>query len=63
LIAAIEEPAFARRILECLKLPARSPPVEPASRTTIPPEPIAPDRDADWEFDQSRPAQEDSDLS
>ena len=63
LIAAIEDPAVARRILECLKLPARSPPVEPASWAAIPPEPAAPDRDADWEFDQSRPAQQDSDLS
>jgi hypothetical protein len=63
LIAAIEDPAVARRILECLKLPARSPPVGPASRAAIPPEPVAPDRDADWDFDQSRPAREDSDLS
>ena len=63
LIAAIEDPAVARRILECLKLPARSPPVEPASWAAIPPEPISPDRDADWEFDQSRPVREDSDLS
>jgi hypothetical protein len=63
LIAAIEDPAVARKILECLKLPARSPPVEPASWAAIPPEPVAPGRDADWEFDQSRPACEDSDLS
>ena len=63
LIAAIEDPAVARRILECLKLPARSPPIEPASWAAIPPEPVAPDRGADWEFDQSRPAQEDSGLS
>jgi ribosomal protein S27AE len=63
LIAAVEDPAVARRILECLKLPARSPPVEPASWAAIPPEPVAPDRDADWEFDQSRPAREDSDFS
>jgi hypothetical protein len=63
LIAAIEDPAVARRILECLKLPARAPPVEPASWAAIPPEPVAPDRGADWEFDQSRPAREDSDFS
>jgi hypothetical protein len=63
LIAAIEDPAVARRILECLKLPARSPPVEPASWAAIPPELIAPDRDADWGFDQRRPAREDSNLS
>jgi hypothetical protein len=63
LIAAIEDPAVARWILECLKLPARSPPIEPASWTAIPAESVAPDRDADWEFDQSRPAREGSDLS
>jgi hypothetical protein len=62
LIAAIEDPAVARKILECLNLPARSPPVEPTSWTTIPREPVAPDLDADWEFDQSRPAQDDTDL-
>jgi hypothetical protein len=63
LIAAVEDPTITRRILECLKLSARSPPVEPASWAAIPPEPVATDRDADWEFDQSRPVQEDSDLS
>ncbi len=63
LIAAIEDPAVARRILECLKLPARSPPVEPASWAAIPPNSVAPNRGADWEFDQSRPAQDDSYLS
>jgi hypothetical protein len=61
LIAAIEDPAVAGKILECLKLPARSPPVEPASWAAIPPEPVAPDRDADWVFDQRRPAHEGSD--
>jgi hypothetical protein len=63
LVAAIEDPAVARRILECLKLPARSPPVEPASGAAIPPNSVAPNRGADWEFDQSRPAQDDSYLS
>jgi hypothetical protein len=63
LIAAIEDPAVARRILECLKLPARSPPVEPASWAAIPSDPVAPDRDEGWEFDQSRPAQDNLDLS
>ncbi|MHC4408483.1 MAG: transposase [Planctomycetota bacterium] len=63
LIAAIEDPAVARRILECLNLPARSPPVEPASWAAIHPKPVAPNRDADWEFDQSRPAREDSNFS
>jgi hypothetical protein len=30
-VAAVTEPAVARRILECLRLPPRSPPLEPAS--------------------------------
>ncbi|MBW2288900.1 MAG: hypothetical protein JRG80_02180 [Deltaproteobacteria bacterium] len=63
LITAFEDPAVARRILECLKLPARAPPLEPASRAVIFPEVVAPDRHADWEFNQSRPAQEDPDHS
>ena len=63
LIAAIEDPAVARRILECLELPARSPPVQPASWAAIPAEPVAPVLDAGWEFDQSRPSRENSDLS
>ena len=49
LIAAIEDPMVARKILECLKLPARSPPLAPAEADT-------PDRgsdDNDWFFDQS----------
>jgi len=31
LIAAIEDPMVARRILECLKLPPRAPPLVPAA--------------------------------
>ncbi len=34
LIAAIEDPMVARKILECLKLPARSPPLAPAAADT-----------------------------
>ncbi len=34
LISAIEDPAVARKILECLKLPARAPPLEPAAADT-----------------------------
>jgi hypothetical protein len=62
LIAAIEDPVVARRILECLKFPARAPPLEPASRAAIPAESIDPDRDSGWHFDQSRPAEEDSET-
>jgi hypothetical protein len=51
LIAAIEDPAVARKILECLGLPARAPPLEPA---------VADTKDVGQSeggclFDQSRP--------
>jgi hypothetical protein len=54
LIAAIEDPAIARRILECLDLPARAPPITPATssdsslarRSEI---------DEGWDFDQTPP--------
>ena len=49
LIAAIEDPDIARRILECLKLPARAPPLGDAT--------FAPDEprwlEGDPFFDQS----------
>jgi hypothetical protein len=61
LIAAIEDPAIARKILECLKLPARAPPLEPASAIDPASEPAAPDQEAGWDFDQ-RPAYEDPEL-
>ena len=49
LIAAIEDPAVARRILRCLKLAARAPPL---GRATA--EPGNPERsEDDWFFDQS----------
>jgi len=62
LIAAIEDAVVARRILECLRLPARAPPLEPASRAAIPADSIDPYRDTGWDFDQSRPAEEDSET-
>jgi hypothetical protein len=49
LIAAIEDPAVAERILECLKLPARAPPLR--SATAEPEEPERPE--GDWFFDQA----------
>ncbi len=55
LVAAIEDPLIARRILECLGLPARAPPVSPASDETLGREP----HEDDWHFDQS-PVHEDS---
>jgi len=51
LIAAIEDPTVARRILECLKLPARAPPLEPAAAGT-PDVELGLDEDS-WFFDQS----------
>jgi hypothetical protein len=49
LIAAIEDPAVAERILACLKLPARAPPLGRAAA-----EPEEPRRSAgDWFFDQT----------
>jgi hypothetical protein len=49
LIAAIEDPAVARKILECLGLPARAPPLEPASVDDG--ESLA--ERAAWDFDQT----------
>ena len=49
LIAAIEDPTVARKILECLKLPARAPPLESSAAD-------APDLghgEDDWLFDPS----------
>jgi hypothetical protein len=49
LIAAIEDPDVARRILECMQLPARAPPLGEA--TDLRDEP--PSLNDDWHFDQS----------
>ena len=49
LIAVIEDLIVARKILECLKLPARAPPLVPAADDA--PD-IRPDEN-DWFFDQS----------
>ena len=49
LIAAIEDPETARRILECLELPARAPPLGDA--TGLPDEPAC--SNDDWFYDQS----------
>ena len=50
LIAAIEDPGVARKILECLGLAARAPPLEPASSSDGSDQA---DPDAAWEFDQT----------
>ena len=49
LIAAIEDPMVAQKILECLKLPARSPPLAPAEANALD---LGPD-DNEWFVDQS----------
>jgi hypothetical protein len=49
LISAIEDPTVARKILECLGLPARAPPIEPAGADT----PDPGQSEGDWLFDQS----------
>jgi hypothetical protein len=55
LVAAIENPAVARKILECLDLPARAPPLEPApSSAALGPEIGFDDQEQQtWEFDQT----------
>jgi hypothetical protein len=49
LIAAIDDPAVAERILECLKLPARAPPLGRATLESEDPE----RSEGDWFFDQA----------
>jgi hypothetical protein len=57
LLAAIEDPAVAWKILECLELPARAPPLEPApSVAALGPEAGFDDQEQQsWEFDQTPP--------
>ncbi len=57
LLAAIEDPEVARKILECLDLPARAPPLEPApSSAALGPETDFADQEQQsWEFDQTPP--------
>ncbi len=57
LLAAIEDPAVARKILECLDLPARAPPIKPApSAVSLGPETGFDDQEQQtWEFDQTSP--------
>jgi hypothetical protein len=56
LLAAIEDPGIACRILECLDRPARAPPLLPvAGGPTAPSEPGFGSDDPEWEFDQRLP--------
>ncbi len=53
-IAAITEPKVARRILECMGLPPRAPPLEPSNTSVICADPWL-DRAESASFDQSPP--------
>jgi hypothetical protein len=54
LLAAIEDPGIACRILKCLDLPARAPPLLPvAGGPAAPSEPGFGSDDPEWEFDQT----------
>jgi hypothetical protein len=56
LLTAIEDPEVARKILECLDLPARAPPLRPAPSTvSLGPEIGLADQEQSWEFDQTPP--------
>jgi len=57
LLAAIKDPQVARKILECLDLPARAPPLEPApSSVSLGPEADFADQEQQSsEFDQTPP--------
>ena len=57
LLAAIEDPAIARRILECIGLPARAPPTSAPPPSGGPFEP-APSPIEDADFDQTPPYEE-----
>ena len=68
-VSAIEDPAVARKILACLDLPARAPPLGPASDESFGPasgEPFGPAHGSEawaehppWTFDQSPPDSDD----
>ena len=53
IIGAIEDPTVARRILECMGLPARAPPLSPAPADTHPWMADEAQEEATWEFDQT----------
>ena len=55
LVSAIEDPEVARKILECLDLPARAPPLGPVSDESVWHESESWDEDAPEAFDQTPP--------
>ena len=60
LVAAIEDPSVARKILECLDLPARAPPLGPVSHDLAQHGSESCDEDAPWAFDQTPPDSDDT---
>ncbi len=56
LLAAIEDPEVARRILECLDLPARAPPLGAVLRVSVGDDHGSSEEDPPWDFDQTPPA-------
>ena len=55
LVAAIEEPEVARKILECLDLPARAPPLLPPPDAPAGQETDSWGEEPPWAFDQTPP--------
>jgi hypothetical protein len=55
LVAAIEDPRVACKILACLDLSARAPPLMPAPDEPAWHESVTSDEDAAWAFDQTPP--------
>ena len=55
ILAAIEEPDVARKILECLDLPARAPPLSPAPDASTGQETDSWGEEPPWAFDQTPP--------
>lgn len=54
-VAAIEDPDVARKILECLDLPARAPPLSPAPEESAWHDSESGDEEPPWAFDQTTP--------
>ena len=55
LLAAIEDPEVARKILRCLELPARAPPLGALPGAPVDPDQESCDEESLWYFDQTLP--------
>lgn len=60
LVSAIEDPEVARKILECLELPPRAPPLGPVSDESAGRESEPWDEVPPWAFDQTPPDGDDT---